>query len=158
MPSAVVPVLGLKIGGTVISAKSVARAIGGEKLLLVLDNCEHLADAAAQLAEALVRMCPNASVLATSRELLRIEGEYVYRVPPLDVPPQRDDAVNADEYSSVQLFTIRLTALDSGFSATRREPAADCFDLPAARRHPACHRICGSARRDTGTSAESPTA
>jgi len=43
----------------------------------VLDNCEHLAEAAARLAEALVRMCPNASVLATSRELLRIEGEYV---------------------------------------------------------------------------------
>ncbi len=87
VPSAVVPVLGLKIGGTVISAESVARAIGGEKLLLVLDNCEHLAEAAARLAEALVRMCPNASVLATSREILRIEGEYVYRVPPLDVPP-----------------------------------------------------------------------
>ena len=118
VPSAVVPVLGLKIGGTVISAESVARAIGGEKLLLVLDNCEHLAEAAARLAEALVRMCPNASVLATSRELLRIEGEYVYRVPPLDVPPHLDSAINVDEYSSVQLFTTRLTALETGFSAS----------------------------------------
>jgi predicted ATPase/DNA-binding winged helix-turn-helix (wHTH) protein len=118
VPSAVVPVLGLKIGGTVISAESVAQAIGGEKLLLVLDNCEHLADAAARLVEAIVRMCPNVSVLATSRELLRIEGEYVYRVPPLDVPPQRQNAVNVDEYSSVQLFTTRLMALDSGFSAS----------------------------------------
>lgn len=119
VPSAVVPVLGLKIGGTVISAEAVARAIGGEKLLLVLDNCEHLADAAASLAEALVRMCPNASVLATSREILRSEGEYVYRVPPLDVPPPRlESAVNVDEYSSVQLFTTRLMALHSGFSAS----------------------------------------
>ena len=118
VPSAVVPVLGLKIGGTVISAESVAQAIGGEKLLLVLDNCEHLADAAARLMEAIVRMCPNVSVLATSRELLRMEGEYVYRVPPLDVPPQRQNAVNVDEYSSVQLFTTRLMALDSGFSAS----------------------------------------
>src|SRR5580698_9346905 len=82
VPSAVVPVLGLKIGGTLISAEAVARAIGDEKLLLVLDNCEHLADAAARLAEALVRMCPNVSVLTTSREILRSEGEYVYRVPP----------------------------------------------------------------------------
>jgi predicted ATPase/DNA-binding winged helix-turn-helix (wHTH) protein len=118
VPSAVVPVLGLKIGGAVISAESVARAIGSEKLLLVLDNCEHLADAAARLAEALVRMCPNASVLATSREILRIEGEYVYRVPPLDVPPpHRESAVGVNEYSSVQLFTTRLMALDSGLSA-----------------------------------------
>jgi predicted ATPase/DNA-binding winged helix-turn-helix (wHTH) protein len=119
VPSAVVPVLGLKIGGTVISAEAVARAIGGEKLLLVLDNCEHLADAAARLAEALVRMCPKASVLATSREILRSEGEYVYRVPPLEVPPPRlESAVNIDEYSSVQLFTTRLMALDPGFSAS----------------------------------------
>ena len=54
--------------------KSVARAIGGEKVLLVLDNCEHLADAAARLAEAIVRMCPNVSVLATSQEILRDRG------------------------------------------------------------------------------------
>ena len=119
VPSAVVPVMGLKIGGTVITAEAVARAIGGEKLLLVLDNCEHLAEAAARLAEALVRICPNATVLATSREILRSEGEYVYRVPPLDVPPPRlESAVNIDEYSSVQLFISRLSALDSGFSAS----------------------------------------
>jgi predicted ATPase/DNA-binding winged helix-turn-helix (wHTH) protein len=114
VPSAVVPVLGLKI--TVISAESIARAIGDERLLLVLDNCEHLAEAAARLAEALVRMCPNASVLATSREILRIEGEYVYRVPPLDVPPDCESPVNADHYSAVQLFTTRWMALDSGSS------------------------------------------
>ena len=84
----------------------------------MLDNCEHLADAAAKLAEALVRMCPNVSVLATSREILRIEGEYVYRVPPLDVPPDRESEVNADDYSAVQLFIRRLMALDSGFSVT----------------------------------------
>ena len=52
----------------------------------MLDNCEHVIDAAATLAETVVRMCPRATILATSREILRIEGEYVYRVPPLDVP------------------------------------------------------------------------
>jgi predicted ATPase len=67
--------------------------------------------------EALVRMCPHVSVLATSREILRVEGEYVYRVPPLDVPPQRQEGVgNIHEFSAVQLFVDRLLALDPDFS------------------------------------------
>ena len=86
VPSAVAGGLGLKLGGE-ISAELVARAIGAQKLLLVLDNCEHVIDAAAKLAETIVRMCPRTTILATSREILKIEGEYVYRVPPLDVPP-----------------------------------------------------------------------
>jgi predicted ATPase/DNA-binding winged helix-turn-helix (wHTH) protein len=118
VPSAVASVLGLRMGGIEITAESVARAIDTEKLLLVLDNCEHLADAAASFAETVVRMCPHTSVLATSREILRIEGEYVYRVPPLDVPPQScGEAADIGEYSAVQLFTTRLIALDSGFAA-----------------------------------------
>jgi predicted ATPase/DNA-binding winged helix-turn-helix (wHTH) protein len=118
VPAAVSTVLGLRIEGSEISSESVAQALGRQRLLLVLDNCEHLVDATAKLAEAIVRMCPNASVLATSREILRIEGEYAYRVPPLDVPPSRQD--NEDvvcEYSAVQLFNARLTALESGSSA-----------------------------------------
>ena len=92
-----------------------ARALDSEKLLLVLDNCEHLIDAAAKLAETIVRLCPNVSVLATSREVLRIEGEYAYRVPPLDVPPSRqDDEDVIREYSAVQLFNARLIALGAG--------------------------------------------
>jgi len=118
VPSAVASVLGLRMGGNDISAASVARAIGSEKLLLVLDNCEHLADAAASLAEALVRLCPNVSILATSREILRIEGEYVYRVPSLDVPPRNPaDVASIGAYSAVRLFAARLTTLDSGFSS-----------------------------------------
>ena len=76
VPSAVAGILGLKLGGDEVSSKSLARAIGGRKLLLVLDNCEHVIDVAAAVAEAVVHMCPHASVLATSREVLRIEGEY----------------------------------------------------------------------------------
>jgi DNA-binding winged helix-turn-helix (wHTH) protein len=86
VPSAVAGVLNLKLMGGANSAETVARAIGDANLLLVLDNCEHVIDAAAELAEAVVRFCPRATVLATSREALRIEGEQVYRVPPLDVP------------------------------------------------------------------------
>jgi predicted ATPase/DNA-binding winged helix-turn-helix (wHTH) protein len=115
VPAAVSIVLGLRIEDSEISAESIARVLDREKLLLVLDNCEHLVDAAARLAEAIVRMCPNASVLATSREILRIESEYAYRVPPLDVPPplqEEEDVVH--EYSAVQLFNARLLALDAG--------------------------------------------
>jgi predicted ATPase/DNA-binding winged helix-turn-helix (wHTH) protein len=116
VPSAVASVLGL--GGEEISAKSVARAIGGKKLLLVLDNCEHVVDAVASLTETIVRLCPATSVLATSREVLRIEGEHVYRVPALDVPPKRQEESRIVlEHSAVQLFIARTTALRSDFSA-----------------------------------------
>ena len=56
------------------------------ELLLVLDNCEHVVDAAAELAETLLRVCPGLRILATSREPLGIGGEAVLRVPPLAVP------------------------------------------------------------------------
>jgi predicted ATPase/DNA-binding winged helix-turn-helix (wHTH) protein len=118
VPSAVAGVLGLRLGGAEISAESVARAIGGKKLLLVLDNCEHVVDAVASLTEAIVRLCPATSVLATTREVLRIEGEHVYRVPALDVPPTyQEEARIVLEHSAVQLFIARTTALRSDFSA-----------------------------------------
>ena len=116
VPSAVAGVLGLKFAGGEISAESVARAIGAQKLLLVLDNCEHVIDAAARLAETIVRMCPRTTILATSREILKIDGEYVYRVPPLDVPPQFEEPDNILSHGAVQLFIATTRALHSDFS------------------------------------------
>jgi predicted ATPase/DNA-binding winged helix-turn-helix (wHTH) protein len=117
VPSAIASVLGLKLGGDEISPDSVARAIGGRKLLLVLDNCEHVVEAAARLAETLVRLCPYASILATSRESLRIECEHVYAVPPLDVPPRHQEEIGKVlGHSAVQLFVARTTAVRSDFS------------------------------------------
>jgi predicted ATPase/DNA-binding winged helix-turn-helix (wHTH) protein len=116
VPTAVTGGLGLKLGGDEISAESVARAIGAQRLLLVLDNCEHVIDAAAKLAETVVRMCPRTTILATSREILKIEGEYVYRVPPLDVPPQHEEPGNIPGHSAVQLFIATTRALCSDFS------------------------------------------
>ncbi len=116
VPSAVAGVLGLKMRGAEISPEFVARAIGERKLLLVLDNCEHVVDAAATLAETLARMCPHTSILATSRETLRIDGEYVYLVPSLDVPPPHQEAPgDVLEHSAVQLFIARTSGLHSGF-------------------------------------------
>ena len=125
VPSAVASALELKLVSKEISPQSVARAIGGKKLLVVLDNCEHVVDAVASLAETVLRMCPHTIVLATSREPLRIDGEHLCRVPPLDVPSQHPaEPHNILEHSAVQLFVARTTALRSDFSV-------DADNLPA---------------------------
>jgi predicted ATPase/DNA-binding winged helix-turn-helix (wHTH) protein len=115
--SAVADALGLQLANGKVFPETVARAIGERKLLLVLDNCEHVIDAAANLAETVVRLCPATSILATSREILRIAGECVYGVPPLDVPPPHQDRTDlALEYGAVQLFVARAQALRLDFS------------------------------------------
>jgi predicted ATPase/DNA-binding winged helix-turn-helix (wHTH) protein len=127
VPFAVASVLSLKQGDQ-ISFESIAREIGARKLLLVLDNCEHLIEGAARLAETLVRSCPNTTILATSREVLRIDGEYVYRVPPLDVPGQGGDGDHDIlERSAVQLLIARTKALNADFS-----PRGEDLQLVAA--------------------------
>jgi len=128
VPFAVATVLGFRQGGDEISFESIAREIGARKLLLVLDNCEHLIEGAARLAETLVRSCPNTTILATSREVLRIDGEYVYRVPPLDVPVQGGDGDHDIlGRSAVQLLIARTKALNADFS-----PRGESLQLVAA--------------------------
>jgi predicted ATPase/DNA-binding winged helix-turn-helix (wHTH) protein len=116
VPSTVASTLGLKLSGE-ISAESVARAVGGRHLLLVLDNCEHVIDAVANLAETFTRLCPRATIVTTSREILRIDGECVYRVPPLEVPALGQAAPDyIMQYSAVELFVARTKALNVGFT------------------------------------------
>ncbi len=115
VPSTVAHVLGLAPGGGEVSAEAVARAIGRQHQLLVLDNCEHVIEAVAHLAETFVRLCPHTTILATSREVLRIEGEHVYRVPPLDVPADgQDEPDSILGHGAVELFVTRARALGSG--------------------------------------------
>ncbi|MGB7873842.1 MAG: adenylate/guanylate cyclase domain-containing protein [Anaerolineales bacterium] len=90
-----------------------------KQLLLILDNCEHLIDACARLADQLLRHCPNLKVLASSREALGINGEAVYRVPSLSLPEQVEptrDAVLSCE--SAQLFVERVSAANPNFKLT----------------------------------------
>jgi predicted ATPase/DNA-binding winged helix-turn-helix (wHTH) protein len=95
----------------------IAAALGGRHLLLVLDNCEHLIDMAARIAEGLLLGCPQVSVLATSREPLLVDGEYVYRVPPLEVPPDDSvDAVRALQTGALRMFAARVRAAQPGFT------------------------------------------
>lgn len=81
------------------------------RLLLVLDSCEHLLEPVAKLATAILAECPGVSILATSREALRVPGERVYRLRPLPVPAQAAGltAAEAIGYDSVALFVARTT-------------------------------------------------
>ena len=116
VPPAVASVLGLKLEGQETSAESIARAIGKRRMLLVLDNCEHLVEASAELIEAIMNHCEGVTVLATSREVLRVEGERVFRVLPLAVPPE-DGTQQRDplSHSAAALFLARARALGAGF-------------------------------------------
>ena len=134
VPSTVAGVLGLKIIGE-LSAETVARAVAGQNLLLVLDNCEHVSDAVATLAEMFVRLCPRTTILATSRETLRIQGEHVYRVPPLEVPAvDNKESGHILGHSAVELFIARAEGLDANFSS-------HTHDLPAIAT--ICRRLDG---------------
>ena len=101
-----------------LSDEGVAGAVGTKKLLLVIDNCEHVIEAAARMAEALLRASPGVSLLATSREALRVSGEYVYRVPSLDVPGEdTQDVEEVFRYAAVRLFVSRAHAVEPRYVA-----------------------------------------
>ncbi|MFE5703964.1 protein kinase [Rhodococcus koreensis] len=106
------------------------------EVLLVLDNCEHVVDAVAELAGLLLRACPRLRVLATSREPLDLGGEAVLRVPPLAVPdPERQTSVRGlSKYDAVTLFVDRGAAAVPGFSLTEENAAAVAG---------ICHRLDG---------------
>jgi len=90
------------------------------QVLIVLDNCEHLLDACARLAETVLRECPSLRILATSREPLGLSGEAVYQVAPLSIPPagQRSDALAVTQYEAVTLLVDRVRHLIPGFEVT----------------------------------------
>ncbi len=86
------------------------------RVLLVLDNCEHLVDACAALADALVRCCPGVTVLATSREPLRVEGEATYQLGPLSVPsPTATSVAEVASTDAARLFELRAGQVRHGF-------------------------------------------
>jgi predicted ATPase/DNA-binding SARP family transcriptional activator/tetratricopeptide (TPR) repeat protein len=84
--------------------------------LLVLDNCEHLIEATAELTATLLAACPSVRVLATSREPLAIGGEALCPVPPLALPPPGTDPAEARRYAAALLFADRAAAADPGFA------------------------------------------
>jgi len=95
-----------------------------KQLLLVLDNCEHLLDGAAVLADDLARSCERLVILATSREGLGIEGERLVPVPPLGVPEADADLAAVTGAEAVRLFAERAAAVKPGFAVTAGNAAA----------------------------------
>jgi predicted ATPase/DNA-binding winged helix-turn-helix (wHTH) protein len=107
------------------SLDDLAHSLGTKHLLIVLDNCEHVIEAAASVAERLVSGTPAVRVLATSREPLRAEGEQVYQVPCLKVPPKEiEDADEVLRHGAVQLFAARARAAEPQFSTAHCVTAA----------------------------------
>ena len=102
--------------------ESLIEAVGRQSLLVLLDNCEHVIGACARLADALLRSCPNVTLLATSREPLSVDGERVYRVPSLAVPAEGDDAEHIRTSEAVRLLADRAGA--QGVTLDWDEPGA----------------------------------
>lgn len=90
------------------------------RILLVLDNCEHVIDVVASLAETIFREAPGVHILATSRESMRVEGEHAYWLPPLESPSPQSSlhAVDVLAFPAVQLFMERVAAAGGRFSLT----------------------------------------
>ena len=89
----------------------IAAALRSRELLLILDNCEHLVNSSASVAETVTRAGVGLRVLATSREPLKVEGEWLYRVPPLNIPAENvRDTNEILNHSAVELFMSRIAA------------------------------------------------
>jgi len=113
--AAVAKALGIRDLPSVAAGGALTRAVAHRQLLLVLDNCEHLVGAAAELCGTLLLGADDVRVLATSREPLRIAGEVRYRLGPLTLPDPGDPAA-AGESEAVMLFADRARRMDPGFT------------------------------------------
>ncbi|MBB4932786.1 putative ATPase/DNA-binding SARP family transcriptional activator [Lipingzhangella halophila] len=99
----------------------IAESLRGRRLLLLLDNCEHVIEAVAEFTAALLRAGPHVRVLATSRESLGIAGEHLWAVPPLDLPQAPEDLGSS---SAARLFVQRAQAVAPGFSPDESDAEA----------------------------------
>ncbi len=97
---------------------SLAAVIGDQHLLLLLDNCEHLIDAAAEAAAGLLERSRNLRVLATSRELLGVPGEVPFAAQSLSLPPVKGDGEVIEGFDAVKLFVERAATAKPGFQLT----------------------------------------
>ncbi len=126
VPHAIAQALGVRQAQDQPLTETLTNFLRDKRLLLALDNCEHLIAACAQLANELLTHCANLKILATSREPLGITGESVYRVPTLSLPTtSRPSIVDfLMEFEGIRLFVERACAVNSNFALTLQNAAA----------------------------------
>jgi non-specific serine/threonine protein kinase len=134
LPQAVATALGVREQPGEPLVATLTAYLAPRRSLLVLDNCEHLIDACAHLAEQLLTHCPELRILATSREALGVPGEVPYRVPSLTVADQTGDAASVAASEAAQLFAARAQSVRPGFALT---------DVNAATVAQVCARLDG---------------
>ncbi|HEX2282984.1 MAG TPA: LuxR C-terminal-related transcriptional regulator [Thermomicrobiales bacterium] len=127
VPGIVMTALGLHEVSSAVDVSALATLLASQPGLIVLDNCEHLIDACASLADSLLDACPDLRIIATSREPLHVAGEQQYRVPPLETPDLKtleagDAAIAASP--AVQLFVARAQAVQPAFQLTTENAGA----------------------------------
>ena len=121
VPSAIAATLDIREEPGTPLLNTLARQLRAWHCILVLDNCEHLLDACAQVAAALLERCPHLKILATSRQTLVISGETAFRVPPLSAPPKevgrsREDLLRTVlSHDATRLFVERARASSPSF-------------------------------------------
>jgi non-specific serine/threonine protein kinase len=118
VPQAVSAVFGIVERSENTLVEKLTRFLVSKKALLIFDNCEHLIDACAQLAEILLRNCPHLRILATSRAALGVAGEALYRVPSLSMPETVQEFAQIAGYESIRLFADRARLAASEFMLT----------------------------------------
>jgi predicted ATPase/class 3 adenylate cyclase len=126
VPQAVASVLGVKEEAGRPIEEALLKTLRDRRLLLILDNCEHLAQACAQLSGHLLQAAPHLTILTSSREPLRVTGETIYTLPVLRVPEPHEEipCVALTQYEAIHLFVDRATAAQSTFRVTDKNAAA----------------------------------
>jgi transcriptional regulator with XRE-family HTH domain len=126
VPQAMTAALGVRAAPGAPPLDALAAALRARRVLVVLDNCEHLLDACAALAGQVLDACPALRLLATSREPFLIAGEVQHRVPPLAVPDAGEPAAVDDlaRYPAVRLFVARAQAVAPAFRLVPENAAA----------------------------------
>jgi predicted ATPase/class 3 adenylate cyclase len=123
VPQAIAQAVGVREESGAQIMSTLIRQLQDKRMLVILDNCEHLVAACAEAAETLLRNAPTVTLIATSREALGVPGESLFRVPPLAVPAG-DAGLTVVQYDSARLFAERATAVMPGFQVTEDNAAA----------------------------------
>lgn len=120
LPDALINTFNLKEEPKKSPEETLTEYLKGKEILLILDNCEHLINECAELAERLLISCPGLKIIATSREALNCRGEQIYRIPPLKNPDlsHKITPENLLQYDSVRLFIERALLVNPDFKVT----------------------------------------